>query len=116
MIKGANFSTKKQYKRLEKEIEATIQIGLQTKLETVLAVTKAMRDRVDRTHVLENLKIPVLYIVGKQDSAVPFEMSMLQIQIPANCVVQILNHTGHMGMFERKKETLQMIDGFCKMV
>jgi pimeloyl-ACP methyl ester carboxylesterase len=103
-------------KRLEKEIEATIQIGLQTKLETVLAVTKAMRDRVDRTHVLENLKIPVLYIVGKQDSAVPFEMSMLQIQIPANCVVQILNHTGHMGMFERKKETLQMIDGFCKMV
>lgn len=103
-------------KTLEKEIETTINIGLQTKIETVLAVTKAMRDRLDRTHVLAALKVPVLYIVGKEDTAVPFDMSMAQIQIPKHCVVQILTHTGHMGMFERKKETLQMIEGFCEMV
>lgn len=103
-------------KRLEAEIKKTIEIGLQTKLETILAVTVAMRDRIDRTHVLENLDIPVLYIIGKQDSAVPFELSMAQTEIPKHCIIQLLNHTGHMGMFERKKETLQMIDGFCKMV
>jgi pimeloyl-ACP methyl ester carboxylesterase len=103
-------------KRLEKEIDTTIQIGLQSKIETVLAVTKAMRDRKDRTHVLENLNVPVLYIIGKEDSAVPFDMSMKQIQLPKHAVVQILNHTGHMGMFERKKETQQMIENFCKLV
>jgi pimeloyl-ACP methyl ester carboxylesterase len=103
-------------KKLEKTIDSTIQIGLQTNIDTILAVTVAMRDRVDRTQVLENLQIPVLYIIGKQDTAVPFEMSLAQIQFPKNCMVQILNHTGHMGMFERKKETLLMIESFCRMV
>ncbi|MEY3451054.1 MAG: hypothetical protein RL711_879 [Bacteroidota bacterium] len=103
-------------KTLEKAIDNTIQIGLQTSIDTVLAVTVAMRDRKDRTQVLADLNIPVLYIIGKQDTAVPLEMSMAQIEIPKNCMVQILNHTGHMGMFERKKETLLMIKNFCEMV
>ena len=59
-----------------------------------------MIDRPDRTHVLKELTIPVLFIVGTEDIAAPMDDLMKQVHLPALCYVHILQAVGHMGMLE----------------
>lgn len=80
--------------------------------DTVIAYTYAMRDRVPRLSVLKKLEIPVMYIIGKDDNAVPLESSLAQCYLPKESVVHFLGETAHMGMIERKIETLKFIQLF----
>ena len=59
-----------------------------------------MIDRPDRTHVLKELTIPVLFIVGTEDVAAPMDDLMKQVHLPAISYVHILQGVGHMGMLE----------------
>ncbi len=59
-----------------------------------------MIDRPDRTHVLKELTIPVLFIVGTEDVAAPMDDLMKQVHLPAISYVHILQAVGHMGMLE----------------
>jgi len=95
-------------------IHKLIEIGLGTSALSIIATTEAMRDRIDRTSVLKSLDVPVLFIVGKNDNAVPLESSLLQISLAKTTHVLILDETAHMGMFERKKETLDFLKGFVE--
>lgn len=94
------------------EIANITKVAKNTDPLAVIETTKAMRDRKDRSALLAQLEIPVLYIIGKEDGAVPFEMSMQQCGLPKNSVVHILENCGHMGMVEKKIETIKAIDGF----
>ncbi len=60
----------------------------------------AMRDRRDTTAVLKKTKVPVLFIIGKEDKAIPVEKSLQQSHLPAHSVISVLKNTGHMGMVE----------------
>ncbi|MBY0425744.1 MAG: alpha/beta hydrolase [Cytophagales bacterium] len=95
-------------------IHKLIDIGLKTSASAIIATTEAMRDRKDRSEVIKSLNVPVLYIIGKNDNAVPLESSLLQIALPQTAHVLILDDTAHMGMFERKKETFQFLKGFVE--
>ncbi|HEY8893271.1 MAG TPA: alpha/beta hydrolase [Niastella sp.] len=61
---------------------------------------QAMILRPDRTHVLRNFSGPVLFIVGKFDTAVPYEQVMQQCYMPGLSYIHTLEHSGHMGMWE----------------
>lgn len=99
---------------LKNEIENVLGIAKKTAISVVIETTLAMRDRKDQTALLQNLKIPVCFIVGKEDSAVPLERSFAQCHLAAESHVLFLAETGHMGMFERKKECVLFLKGFCE--
>jgi pimeloyl-ACP methyl ester carboxylesterase len=48
----------------------------------IINALNAMRNRPDRIAVLKEIKVPVLFIVGKKDMAVPYEKSRLQFAMP----------------------------------
>jgi len=80
-------------------------------------LTKAMRDRKDRTHVLKEARYPVMFIAGKDDQAVPFDTLKEQFWLPKGTTnIQVLPETAHMGMFESEKETLEGLKGFIKSI
>jgi len=81
--------------------------------ETLIAYTRAMRDRSDRCHVM-NSKMPILFIAGEKDGAVTIEQSLQQTKHLNPEFVHILPETGHMGMFERRVETTKMVADFLK--
>lgn len=95
------------------DIEALTKVCANSNNLAVIAVTKAMRDRLDRTHILQRLEIPILFIVGKEDSAVPFESSLAQISMPKNAVIHILDQVGHMGMIENRPQTYKAVKTFA---
>lgn len=98
--------------RLENEIQQITEIAAQTNQNAIIATAIAMRDRVSRIHVLEKTQVPVLFIIGKNDTAVPLNDSIMQSSIPKNSTVQYLEDTGHMGMIERQNETIKTIKAF----
>lgn len=95
------------------EITDLVNIVANTPLSSVINVTKAMRDRKSRISVLKDLNVPVLYIIGKSDVALPLELSLEQCYLPKNSTVHFYEKTGHMGMIERKVETALALLGFC---
>ena len=101
---------------LKKEIELMIRIAAGSSKEGVIAAAQAMRDRKDRTNVLKKIKCPVLVVVGKEDQAVTLEKSLQQCCLPHHSVVHFLADAAHMGLFERKKDTLKIVEGFGELV
>lgn len=83
--------------------------------ETITAGFNAMILRPDRTHVLKTFKKPVLFILGKEDKAIPYAKSVEQCQYPAVSSVHILNGVGHMGMLEDPEKTLAMVEDFINL-
>jgi pimeloyl-ACP methyl ester carboxylesterase len=61
---------------------------------------QAMISRPDRTAVLKNARVPVLFLLGKYDMAVPFQDQLQQCHLPEISYIHILKHSAHMGMLE----------------
>lgn len=103
--------------RLKVEIEKLKDQARLTSKEGAIAATLAMKERPDRTHVLKESNVPVLFIVGKKDTSIPFEKNMEQFHYPAKSLVYYLDNVGHMGMLEEKEECLTVVKSFialCK--
>ena len=71
-------------------------------------------ERKDRTYLLKQNKLPVLFVIGKHDNAVPMEDSLKQCHLPILSYVHILNESGHMGMVEEPEKSNNYIDEFLK--
>jgi len=101
---------------LASTMEAYFEMTRQTPVATAIAVTKAMRDRPDRSHVLTEARYPVMFIAGKEDTAVPPESSREQFFLPSLATIHLLARTAHMGMTERPAETRMMVSSFLELI
>ena len=112
-----NFVEPLFYNKRHAELQASIykvqEIAFQTSLKSVVEVTKAMRDRPDRTHVLRQAHYPVLLAIGREDNAVPFETYIPQLTLAPDTLVHIWAETAHMGMYERPEETRGLLRYFA---
>ena len=82
------------------EIEALIEKGKQFTTETLQQYYAAMMNRTDRRDVLIKSTVPVLFIMGMEDAAVPLADALKQCYLPSEAHIYILAQTGHMGMWE----------------
>ncbi len=79
----------------------------------IINALQAMKDRPDQSAVLSELQVPVLFIIGGQDTAIPSDTSMEQTHLPSIAQVHILEKVGHMGQFEARKATQSMVRQFA---
>lgn len=61
---------------------------------------QSMINRQDRTSVLKGLKVPLLLIAGKYDTAILPEKILKQSVMAGMTYLLVLQHSGHMGMLE----------------
>lgn len=101
-----------RWQELQQEIHFLEEIGKKTPLKTIVSVLGAMRDRKSSLDMLTNAKFPILYIIGKQDTAVVWESYQEQLRKIPNAQTLILDNTGHVGMLERPQETLETLKNF----
>jgi pimeloyl-ACP methyl ester carboxylesterase len=59
-----------------------------------------MMNRPDRTRVLREAKVPVLFVMGEHDKAVAIADVLQQVSMPECSYVHVLKQSGHMGMWE----------------
>lgn len=96
------------------EIDALRKIAEKTPANAIVAALLGMRDRESHLNTLEKLQIPVYFIIGKQDSKIPFEIIMPQLKLPSNCEALIMDEVGHMGFIEAKEKTFLSLEHFLK--
>jgi pimeloyl-ACP methyl ester carboxylesterase len=77
---------------------------------------EAMIRRPDRTAVLERSKVPVLFVIGRQDQAVPPGQALQQTHIPSLSHIHILNDSGHLGMLEEPDRSSSILQSFLNFV
>ena len=63
----------------------------------VINQLQAMRDRPDNQLVLKISRLPVCFIIGKDDVAVPIENSLNQTHLPKIADIHILQGVGAYG-------------------
>lgn len=80
--------------------------------DTLIDYYQAMIDRPDRTAVLAQSRVPVLFIIGRQDNTIPFEASLRQSHLPSLALIHILEDSGHMGMIEAADRSNEILDEF----
>lgn len=103
---------------LPSEVDAYVKMGMECQLPALVAYYEAMAARPDRTGVLKGLRVPVLFMIGKDDNAVPLDNVLPQITLPRISSIHIFENVGHMGMWEIATESnviLEQFIAFCQL-
>ena len=82
-------------------IDAFIQKSADHSADALIAYYHAMIQRPDLTSVLENTRLPVLFILGTGDIAVALDDTLPQTKMPNTAYLYVLENCGHMGMLEQ---------------
>lgn len=82
--------------------------------EALVSYNQAMIDRPDRTEVLKNVKIPILFVFGEHDTAVPLSDGLKQCHLPEKSYIHILKNSGHLGMLEEADESNLILEEFLQ--
>lgn len=98
------------------EIEQQIRASELFQPEVLIRYYEMMMVRPDRTDVLRNAKVPVLFVIGTEDKTVNLTDSLAQCHLPLESHVHILESTGHMGMKEDPENTTAAIRAFMRYV
>jgi pimeloyl-ACP methyl ester carboxylesterase len=80
--------------------------------DALVSYYEAMINRPDRTHVLRQATVPLLFMMGKDDVAVPVEDSLKQCHLPEISYIHMLNESGHMGMLEEADQMNSLLGKF----
>lgn len=83
------------------EIELLINKGNNFTKAVLQQYYTAMRLREDKTFVLQNSGLPVLFIIGTEDKAAPMADVLQQAHLPHIAYIHIINNVGHMAMWEK---------------
>ena len=96
------------------DIESLINKGNGFLKTTLQQYYKAMMLREDKTLILQNSKVPVLFVIGKNDKAAPLADLLKQVYLPSVSYIHMLDVNGHMGIWERWKDVNKNILSFIK--
>jgi pimeloyl-ACP methyl ester carboxylesterase len=107
----ASENVEKHQKKLAKLKER----AQKTPQEFIVSVIEGMKIRPDRTEILKNTILPVQYIIGAKDNFIPMNI-LDKLKLPKNSEVFVLEDSGHMGMYEEKKESAKALREFIEKV
>jgi pimeloyl-ACP methyl ester carboxylesterase len=82
--------------------------------EGIIAVLKGMIERPSRLSLMEEGRVPCLWILGSMDSYIPCDSIRTRVNLPANAEVVILLNSGHLGFIEEEDISVNRISRFVK--
>lgn len=98
--------------RLAEEIKILQQRALKISKKALIESQKAMAARIGYIDLIADTDLPILYIIGKQDSRVDYNLVLAQAALAKRAYVLSLDDCGHMGYLEKFDDCLAAIKGF----
>lgn len=89
-------------------------IALSQKPGVVASAMAGLRDRQSQIHWLTEASIPLLFIIGKDDSRMPATNILAQAALAPHAEVLLLGNVGHMGFAEAPDIIAPVIRDFCR--
>lgn len=81
--------------------------------ESIVAAVAGMRNRDSKLSYLETSSLPIQFIIGKNDSRMPYKMVLSQAELPLHTEVLLLGKVGHMGYIEAQVTTADALKHFA---
>lgn len=81
-------------------INALIDAGKSFNAVALQNYYRAMMNRLDKTAVLKGSNLPVLFIIGTDDVAIPIKDNLEQTHMPDCTYIHVLENANHMSMIE----------------
>ena len=100
--------------RFREELQRSKDIASTIRDEGIIAVLNGMMNRPSRLKVMEEGKVPCLWIVGKMDNYISCNEILSKVNLPANARVVVLEKSGHMGFIEEENRSVQVLTDFIK--
>lgn len=82
------------------------------KAGSLVSCYEAMINRPDRVHVLKETSLPVLFVAGEYDNAIPLQDILKQCHLPGKSYFYVLHQSGHMGMLEETGKSNRLLVEF----
>jgi pimeloyl-ACP methyl ester carboxylesterase len=114
-ISTPNLFAEKNRSFMDKIIHSVATTNSYIRPEALISFLEAMMKRMDKTLILRESLVPVLFIAGKEDQAVPFADTMQQVHLPELSYIHILQQSGHMGMLEETDKCTDAITQFLNL-
>ncbi|MHB1921635.1 MAG: alpha/beta fold hydrolase [Chitinophagaceae bacterium] len=89
-----------------KEVDLLISKSAKMKTTSLVAYYQAMMGRPDRTHLLKETQVPVLFLLGTADEILPLNQGLAQAALPSVSALHLLEQVGHMGMLESEESNI----------
>jgi pimeloyl-ACP methyl ester carboxylesterase len=99
--------------RLENKVEWAQKIAAQSPPEGIIALVEGMKIRPDRQELLKETTTPILYILGKKDNYIPFNMMYPVAKRSPKGEILVLENSGHMGFIEEEGICLEVLKSFA---
>ncbi len=93
-------------------VETQIESGLQLEVKAMVSFYNAMINRPERVKVLIDATFPVQFVIGKEDTAVPIDVSAQQSTLSNRTFVEIYSDCGHMSMLEQPEKLTRDLEEF----
>ncbi len=93
-------------------VDRLLEKGKEFKADTLAAYYMAMMRRPDRTNVLKNTELPVLFMMGEHDKTIPLSGILALCYLPEKSYIHILKDSAHMGMVEEHQKSGNALKNF----
>lgn len=80
----------------------------------IIAVLNGMMMRPSRLSIMEEGRVPCLWILGLHDNYIPCDLIQAKVKLPPNAEVVILSNSGHIGFIEEEDKAVSEIREFIK--
>lgn len=78
----------------------------------IIALLNGMMKRPSRVGLMEEGRVPCLWILGTMDNYIPFGAIQEKVRLPSNARIEVLRHSGHMGFVEEEEHSAEVIREF----
>ena len=95
-------------------VERSKKIASGINREGIVGVLNGMMERPTRLHVMEEGRVPCLWILGALDNYIPCDAIRTRVTLPPNARVVILENSGHMGFIEEEEKSLKAVSEFVR--
>lgn len=97
-------------------VAEALQVMQGAQVSALTAYYRGMMARPDRTYLLRDRPFPILFVLGKHDTAIPLADGLQQAHLPQWADVHLLQNSGHMGMMEEPEECNKLIRYYLDIV
>ncbi len=98
----------------EAEITRAKEIAMNTPDQGIIAALKGMKLRPDRSDVIAHSPVPVLWIAGKKDNYIDYNIVQSKADILKNGKLLTIENAGHMGFIEEPMLSLKGLLSFFR--
>lgn len=100
--------------KFDSAIQRSIEIASKIPANGITAVLSGMMARPSMTAIVEEGRVPFLWILGALDNYINCEIIQQKVILPANAKVVVLRNSGHMGFIEEEDKSVEEIFQFAR--